>query len=137
MREAAVMLIIKDGLILGVSRKYNDKLFGLVGGKLEEGETAAEAAIRETYEETGIKVTECTQIYRREEPPDSIGGEYFYAYAFFATSWEGIPHTSTEGLVKWITAEELTSSSGAFPDYNRATLDSMKKMFPNVYIKGE
>lgn len=137
MREAGVMLIVQDGLILAVSRRYDSTKFGLPGGKLELLETPKEAAIRETYEETGIKVTECTQIYRREEPPDSIGGEYFYAYAFFATSWEGVPHTSTEGLVKWISAKELTSSSGAFPDYNRATLDSMKKMFPNVYIKGE
>lgn len=137
MREAAVMLVVMDGLILAVSRRNELDRFGLAGGKLELMETPAEAAIRETYEETGIRVKTCSQIYMREEPPSHPGGEPFFAYAFYATSWEGSPCQSDEGVVKWITAEELTSTKGAFPEYNRATLNAMKILFPNVYIKGE
>jgi hypothetical protein len=37
MRNAAVMFVIKNGLILGVSRGLGDPKFGLPGGKCEPG----------------------------------------------------------------------------------------------------
>lgn len=136
MRQAGVMLIIKDGLILGVSRRYDSTKFGLPGGKVEVGETPAEAAIRETWEETGIRVKTCVPIYKRTEPASEPRGEPFYAYAFYASDWTGDPTRSEEGAVKWITANTLTTM-GAFNSYNRDTLDSFKDMFPEVYIQGE
>jgi 8-oxo-dGTP pyrophosphatase MutT (NUDIX family) len=63
MKEAGVMLIIKDGLILGISRRHNKAIFGLPDGKFdpEEGDqTTKDTAIRETHEETGILVKDCT-----------------------------------------------------------------------------
>lgn len=41
--------------IVSVKRKDND-LFGLIGGKVDEGETLEEALLRETKEETGFSV---------------------------------------------------------------------------------
>lgn len=55
----------------------------------------------------------------------------------YATDWEGEPHNSEEGEVKWLTAEEVCSTKAAFGDYNRKTLNVFKQMFPNVYLKGE
>lgn len=43
-RKAATVLIINNGLFLGVSRKDNHSSFGLPGGKLEEGESYEKAA---------------------------------------------------------------------------------------------
>jgi ADP-ribose pyrophosphatase YjhB (NUDIX family) len=137
MRQAAVMLIVKDGLILAVSRRHDSTKFGLPGGKQEPNETLSEAAIRETFEETGVKVYTCSRLYVREEPASHPGGEPFYTTAFYAMDWDGDPVASEEGVVKWITASDLTNSSGAFSEYNRATLDAMKKLLPSVYIKGE
>ena len=61
--KAALMLIIKDGKILSVSRKKNKSIFGLPGGKQEKGETSEQAAIRECKEECGIDVSSCVYFF--------------------------------------------------------------------------
>jgi 8-oxo-dGTP pyrophosphatase MutT (NUDIX family) len=137
MREASVMLIIKDGLILSVSRKYDQSKYGLAGGKVEPGESPGMAAVRETFEETGIKVADCIWIYKRVEPPDRPDGESFNAYAYYAVDWSGTPVASEEGVVKWLTVKELTETHGAFPDYNRDTLNAFHKAFPNIKLFGK
>lgn len=133
MREAAVMFIVKDGLILSISRRDDVTKFGLPGGKLEPGELPGQAAIRETLEETGVTVKMCSEIFKREETTSS--GEVFYTYCYYAIAWSGTPKNSEEGVVKWLTDEELTVTHGAFPDYNRATIDAFKLKYPNILIK--
>lgn len=132
MREAAVMLIVKDGLILSISRRDDPTKFGLPGGKLEPGELPAQAAVRETLEETGVIVNVCTEIFRREEKTSN--GEVFYTYCYYADDWSGTPENSEEGIVKWLTVEELTVTHGAFPDYNKATIAAFKKKYPSVFL---
>jgi ADP-ribose pyrophosphatase YjhB (NUDIX family) len=132
MREASVMLIVKDGLILSISRRDDKTKFGLPGGKLEIGESPTQAAVRETFEETGVSVKVCSEIFRREE---QAPGEVFYTYCFYAIAWGGEPKDSEEGAVKWLTTEELTVTHGAFPDYNRATLNAFKLKYPHIILK--
>ena len=133
--EAGVILIIKDGLILAVSRKNNPNKWGLSGGKCEENESPKEAAIRETFEETGIVVKSCEQIYKRTESNKVIDGFPFQAYCFYATEWEGSPEQKEEGKVKWITADELTSNDQAFPEYNINAVYIFRKLYPDVFLK--
>ncbi len=50
-------ITIKDGKVLLVKSKYGKKEFYLFpGGGMEFGETIKETAVRETFEETGVKV---------------------------------------------------------------------------------
>ena len=128
MRNAAVMLIIKDGLILSVSRRYDKTKFGLAGGKVEPDETPRAAAIREAYEETGVRVSDCIFLYYRDAPRDRPEGEDFHAYCYLATEWTGTPQSSEEGEVAWLTEAELTGDKGAFPDYNRDTINAYKNL---------
>jgi 8-oxo-dGTP pyrophosphatase MutT (NUDIX family) len=140
MKQAGVMLIVKDGLILAISRRHNKNIFGLPGGKFDEAagdHNTVDTAIRETLEETGVKVTKCMQVYQRIELGDGANAVDFYSTTYYAMEWEGEPHTSEEGEVKWLTAEELTSTHAAFGDYNRHMLDNFKEMFPEVPIQGE
>jgi 8-oxo-dGTP diphosphatase len=51
----AAVALVRDGCVLTV-RKEGTERFMLVGGKLEPGESAREAALRETYEEVGLRV---------------------------------------------------------------------------------
>lgn len=132
MRNAAVMLIIKGGKILAVSRRYDKTKFGLPGGKCEENETPEQAAIRETVEETGVQVTRCHQIFRRDEMRDRPEGEDFHTYCFYATDWAGAPHDSEEGVVQWLDESELCGDKGAFADYNTKTLMVFRTLFPEV-----
>ncbi len=137
MREAAVSLIIKDGLILCVSRGNDLTRFGLIGGKLEPGESPKDAAIREAKEESGITILDAVSIYKRIEPAGSPNGEEFNTHCFYALRWEGDPVSSHEGTVKWLTEKELTVAMPAFADYNINTLNKFKQLFPEVYIKYE
>lgn len=132
MRNAAVMLVVKDGKILAVSRRHDKTKFGLPGGKVEPDETPEQAAIRETEEETGIKVSDCVFIFRRDEPRDRPEGEDFHAYCYYALNWSGEPHDSEEGTVEWMTEEDLIGDKGAFADYNNRTLITFKTLYPNI-----
>lgn len=61
-KEAACVLIMTtNGKILMVTRKESDKL-GLPGGKVDPGETPAEAAARELEEETGMIINHQTLL---------------------------------------------------------------------------
>jgi 8-oxo-dGTP pyrophosphatase MutT (NUDIX family) len=140
MKEAGVMLIIKDGLILGITRRTDRTKYGLPGGKLDTSvgdKTAMDAAIRETKEETSIIVNSCIQIYQRVEPGGGPSGVDFYSTCFYATDWNGVPRNSEEGEVAWLTTEEVCVTKAAFGDYNRKTIDIFKTMFPDIKLQGE
>jgi 8-oxo-dGTP diphosphatase len=51
----AAVALVRDGHVLTV-RKRGTERFMLVGGKLEPGESARDAALRETYEEVGLEI---------------------------------------------------------------------------------
>lgn len=139
-KKAGVMLVIKDGLILAISRRHNKDIFGLPGGKFDENEgdiDSMDTAIRETREETGVNVKDVCFIYERVELGDGPNGVDFYSSTFYALDWDGEPTNSEEGVVKWLTAEELTNTNAAFGDYNRNMLDIFKVQFPDVKLIGE
>jgi 8-oxo-dGTP pyrophosphatase MutT (NUDIX family) len=135
MREAAVVLIIKDGLILGISRRVDKTKFGLLGGKLDPGETPAQAAVRESREEAGVNIKRLVPIFKRVERRERPDGEDFITHCFYAVEWDGEPQPSEEGEVKWLTEKEITETMAAFGDYNIATLKSLKEKYPHIKIK--
>jgi ADP-ribose pyrophosphatase YjhB (NUDIX family) len=142
MKQAGVMLIIKDGLILGISRRHNKAIFGLPGGKFnpdppDNDRDTKDTAVRETKEETTIIVKDCVFVYERVELGDGPQGVDYYSRCYYATDWSGEPKDSEEGNIAWLTAEEVTSTAAAFGSYNRKTLDIFKTMFPDVDLIGE
>ena len=137
MKQAAVNLIIKDGLILAISRRHDKTKYGLPGGKVSPDETPEQAAKREAWEETGIQIKECIFIFKRVELGDGANQVDFESYTYYATDWSGEPHDSEEGNVRWLTSVELTDTKAAFGDYNRNMLNQFKQLFPNVNLIGE
>lgn len=115
-KKAAMVLAFNQGKILAVSRKNDKTKFGLAGGKVDDGETYLQAAIRECYEETGLEAFCPIPVFSRMEPGDID----FFAIVYLV-QWKGEIHKTSDketGVVKWCTWEEL--EEGPFGDYNKA-----------------
>ncbi|MCR5743756.1 MAG: NUDIX domain-containing protein [Lachnospiraceae bacterium] len=105
MLNTTLVHIEKDGAYLMMHRvkKKNDinkdKWIG-VGGKFLENETPEECAIRETYEETGLTLTD----YRLRAVVTFLSDEYEgeYMYIFTATGYTGEIGECNEGTLEWV-----------------------------------
>ncbi len=103
---------IKDGKILLVKRAFDPGAgkWSVPGGMVEIGEKLSEACIRETEEETGLKVEvlELINVFDMIDKDDS--GRYRYHYVlveFLVKPVGGEERLSTETLdMKWVTREE-------------------------------
>ena len=84
----------------------HDKWIG-VGGKIEEGESPEDCVLRETFEETGLRLTQ----YRYRGLVTFVSDRYptEYMHLFTATGWTGTPHECDEGELAWIKKSDLLS----------------------------
>lgn len=84
-----------------------DKWIG-VGGGFEYGESPEECAVRETWEETGLTLTDYR--YRGIVTFDCEGQKCTqYMHLFTASAWTGTPHPCDEGELQWIKKADLLS----------------------------
>jgi 8-oxo-dGTP pyrophosphatase MutT (NUDIX family) len=117
MKQAVCALIFREEYkILAVSRKDDPTAFGLIGGKVDEGETPEEALIRETKEETGLDVISYEKIFERTD------GDF--KCTTYLCEVDGEIQTTEKGVVKEVGWTELLS--GPFGVYNRQLLDHMR-----------
>lgn len=82
----------------------HDKWIG-VGGGFEHGESPEECALRETFEETGLTMTDYR--YRGIVTFDCEGQETLYMHLFTATSWTGELGECDEGDLQWVAKEKV------------------------------
>lgn len=88
---------------------------------MDELETTQQAAIRETWEETGLTVKDCAFLYCT---PCGI----YDAYVYVARDWEGVPE-SRETPVRWCSVSTLTQPHNTFSDFNR---DMFRRILGNL-----
>lgn len=77
-----------------------------LGGKLEPGETPEECAIREIYEESGLRVRQ-PRLKGLLTFPHFAKEEDWYAFVFVCEEFEGELIDSPEGELRWIPNHEL------------------------------
>lgn len=115
---AACVLILRDGLVLAVSRKNDPNDMGLPGGKAEPLEELNVAAARELREETGVSVDPAVLV----PVYDAVDSGGYHTHTFSA-EWDqcsGTIGSSEEGRVKWIKPSVLLD--GSFSAYNAEML---------------
>ena len=110
MKNKSLCYIEKDGkyLMLHRVKKENDlnkdKWIG-IGGKFEENESPEECILRETFEETGLRLTRFKYRAIVTFVSDEWEGEYMHL--FTADGFEGRLRECDEGVLEWVDKEEL------------------------------
>jgi 8-oxo-dGTP diphosphatase len=111
MKLATLIYIRRDGKTLMVHRnkKPNDMHMGKwngMGGKLEQGESPEECAVREAREETGLELRE-PRLAGFITFPAFDDFEDWYVFLFTATEFSGELIESPEGHLEWIRDTDL------------------------------
>lgn len=119
MKESAqILLINEEGLILAASRKDNHSDFGLIGGKVDPGETPEQAAIRELKEETGLDVYDLQLVFAMHK-------NHYMGYTYLG-KYSGEINHSEPHVVKWVPFAEITR--GSFGKFNTILGESLDDM---------
>lgn len=96
---ASYVFLIRNGKIF-LLRRFNtgweDGNYTIPAGHIEEGESAKQAAARETEEETGIKISKDNLrfvhvMHRRSLQPDGVSVRIYVDFFFTADDFEGEP----------------------------------------------
>lgn len=109
-KKVAVICILKSAnRLLLLKRKNNPhkNLFTPVGGKLDPFEGPRDAAVRETYEETGIVVEKAKMRFAGTLAETSPGKYNWICYLYLAEiSFREAP-SCNEGLLQWVDIKAL------------------------------
>lgn len=113
---AAVVFRDRDGRVL-TARKNGTSSFMLPGGKLEPGESAAQAAVREVAEELGVRlrVEDLTLLGEFEADAANEPGHMVRSTVF---TWAGgvTPDAAAEiAELRWATLAEITEGTHFAP----------------------
>lgn len=77
------------------------------GGKVDLGETPEEGAIREVWEETGIKITKIEKAGELEFIFKNNYDSNNYTHVFRALEWSGEPEDKGEGELRWFEPDKI------------------------------
>jgi 8-oxo-dGTP diphosphatase len=104
---AAGILTDAQGRVLLMQRLPGKHLAGLwefPGGKLEPGETVAQALVRELEEELGIEVLASTPLI---SIPWHYPGKSVRLHARRVTAWNGEPHAREGHPLRWVAVRDM------------------------------
>jgi len=133
--SAGIFIVRKNGELL-ICHVTNSDLWSISKGKVDKGETFHDAAVRETYEETNIDLTESTDFVVHElEPVDYIHKQkILYPFLYLE---------KMDSEMDWSNVEikcnsNVHESRGAFPEmdlYLWVTIEKARLMLHNTQIK--
>lgn len=105
---ATLVFLLRGDEVLLIRKKrgFGAGKFNGVGGKVEEGESLADAARREVLEEVGVRIKDLEyhgvlEFYSSKEEPDWI------VHVFVSRDFEGEPRPTPEADPKWFKVTNL------------------------------
>jgi len=105
--------LIKDNQILLALRQqtsYENGYYGLIGGRVENGETVHQALIREIYEEVGVAVKYEDMKLAHIISFKRGNGNEIISFDFIVNNWQGEPinkEPHKHAHVKWFSLDNL------------------------------
>lgn len=117
MKQAACVLIVRDGKVLAVPRPNNPDWFCLPGGNIEPNETVKGAACRELREETGLFVfpSQVQFLYHGGSDDEEYETATFVLRDHYVLIQQ--PTEGDCGAPKWVDWSVL--ETGPFGEYNK------------------
>ena len=112
------LCLLRDGdriLLAMKKRGFGAGNWNGVGGKLQEGETVEEAALREMKEEIGVTAEHSALEKAAELTFHFKDGTDILVHTFLVNSWNGEPHESEEMAPKWYRIADIPFQS-MWPD---------------------
>ena len=105
-KESAVLCFIRDKtentvLLIHKKRGLGAGLVNAPGGRIEKGESPAEAAVRETEEEVGITVEVSDLVHAGDLFFQFTDGHSIRGYVFYTYKWEGVEKETSEADPFW------------------------------------
>ena len=109
--RATLSFVLKENQVLLLKKStglFGEGKWNVPGGKIRPGETPKDCAIRETHEETGLKVEDARPVGRvhfykdeRRDVPEWTG------YVFNSRKFSGKLTEGREGSLKWFSIDSL------------------------------
>ena len=131
-----VMTVNSAGKILMTRRARNKTLPGcweITGGAKIAGETPAEAAVRELFEETGIQIAQDELIYCGEERRTRWFNLYYLCYKDVPRSAIRLQRGETDGA-RWVSREECLTMVQAD---TRRCAESFLLHYPQIFCNSQ
>ncbi len=104
---ATLLFVVRDGAVLLIRKKRGigrGKING-PGGKLDPGETLAECAVRETFEELGVRAAEPVEMGRLSF--QFVDGLSIHCTVFRSDGCEGEARETAEAVPLWTPLDAL------------------------------
>jgi mutator protein MutT len=107
MKHVTLLFLQREGQILLAMKKrgFGVNKWNGVGGKLDEGETREQAAIRECQEEIGV--TPINMQLAGEIDFTDLPDVHHYCHVYTATEWDGEPAETEEMRPQWFDLDKI------------------------------